>query len=248
MKKIFLKDIDEQSFFHFTNKRNLLSIEKNGLIPKIGQNAYGIEKTPKIFFVKGKLAILQLCDVWLKWMMNNTFNLKDLYGYYHNVSLDKRKKAIEEWCAEFLSKTYLQDEEKLKYVFNIAYEKMTKGIYLVLSLEENKHFKYNDIDEAKERVLKGKKENPIDYLYMKEMYGDFSNLDSLQMEPWNMHTISNTKINKECISQLISSNCKEDMLSIVKEIYKTYQDKVHFDILTLFMEYVDYLTLSRKMV
>ena len=76
---MLLKDIDDlNSFFHFTNKSNLKNINLYGLIPRIGINANNIEATKKVFFSKGKTAVLELCDVWLKWMMNNAFGPKDL--------------------------------------------------------------------------------------------------------------------------------------------------------------------------
>lgn len=49
-----IQDIDIQfSFFHYTNKNNIDSIDKNGLVPKIGDSATGIEKTKKYFLLLG---------------------------------------------------------------------------------------------------------------------------------------------------------------------------------------------------
>lgn len=63
MKKysININDINS-NYFHFTSKNNIGSIEKNGLIPKIGKNAKYIEKTEKVFFVEGLDNILILFD------------------------------------------------------------------------------------------------------------------------------------------------------------------------------------------
>jgi hypothetical protein len=40
---------DEKCFIHYTNISNLKFIEKEGLIPKIGDNSLFLEKTPKVF-------------------------------------------------------------------------------------------------------------------------------------------------------------------------------------------------------
>lgn len=37
------------NYFHFTDKKNLESIQSKGLIPNIGSNAKNIEKTKKYF-------------------------------------------------------------------------------------------------------------------------------------------------------------------------------------------------------
>lgn len=47
MENIKIKDLSEiniyNSFFHYTNEKNIASIAKDGLIPKIGDSATGIE-------------------------------------------------------------------------------------------------------------------------------------------------------------------------------------------------------------
>lgn len=54
MKRVILEELDkENTFFHFTRKENIKSIEQNGLMSTKGQNAKNVEITPKIFFQKG---------------------------------------------------------------------------------------------------------------------------------------------------------------------------------------------------
>ena len=71
-KDLIVKDISQidlkHSFFHYTNKQNLDTILKNGLEPRIGENALYVEKTPKIFFAEGEKGIVTIMDVWLKWL------------------------------------------------------------------------------------------------------------------------------------------------------------------------------------
>lgn len=52
------------------------------------------------------------------------------------------------------------------------------------------------------------------------MYGYFSDVDSLVMDQWNMHTKANKGVEKEKISQVVSSTGAEDGLSIVQEMYE----------------------------
>ena len=69
---IISRDISQidlsQTFFHYTNMKNLKTILKNGLEPRIGENSLYVEKTPKVFFVEGEKGIITIMDVWLKWL------------------------------------------------------------------------------------------------------------------------------------------------------------------------------------
>ena len=65
---ITLLDCNE-AFLHYTNKNNLDSIFKGGLIPAIGNNSKNIELNKKIFFTKGFDNTLILIDSWIKWLI-----------------------------------------------------------------------------------------------------------------------------------------------------------------------------------
>lgn len=216
MKQVVLEELDkENTFFHFTKKENMKSIEQNGLIATKGQNAKNVEITPKIFFSKGIEGILELTDVWIKWMMNNAYSMKNLYGFYNTLSKQQIIEKVNAWDKEFRNKSYLEEK-----VFNIVYQKMKQGIYLALELEEEIDFDHQDIDENKEKSLQLKRKgNIINYLYTKEMYESYSNVDSIKMEKWNMHTKIYKNIDKEKISQIITKSGQEDILSIIKVIY-----------------------------
>lgn len=74
-----IQDVDTQfSFFHYTNKNNIQSIDENGLIPKIGDSATGIELTEKIFFAIGTKGVFSIFDSWIKWLIAK--RLTDLPG------------------------------------------------------------------------------------------------------------------------------------------------------------------------
>ena len=64
MKTINLEEIDaEKVFLHYTAGKNLPSIEREGLLPKIGANSKYIERTEKIFFCVGTDGFLMIMDV-----------------------------------------------------------------------------------------------------------------------------------------------------------------------------------------
>ena len=82
LKNIKIKDIQDIdtkfSFFHYTNKNNIESIDINGLLPKIGNSATGIEKSEKIFFAIGVNGVFSIFDSWIRWLIAK--RLTDLPG------------------------------------------------------------------------------------------------------------------------------------------------------------------------
>ncbi len=80
MKKINLdaENLDDL-YFHYTNKSNIVGIEKKGLLPKIGKNSKYIEFRRKIFFSKGEKPTLKIIDIWIKWL-NSSNGIGLLYG------------------------------------------------------------------------------------------------------------------------------------------------------------------------
>lgn len=239
MKKVALDELDdEMSFFHFSPAEQKESIEYFGLLAQIGHNAKGVEDSPKVFFSKGKVGVLEASDVWIKWMMHNYFGMKDKYGFYQEKTIEGRKTAIEEWNNEFLNREYLKDTEKLEKVFELVYQGLQRTVYYKLDLVEGIDFDYQDIDEAKMRALRRKQQgNEIDYIYQKEMYGNFSDVESPIMDSWNMHTKPYKEIEKEKISQVVTSNGKTDGFSIIQEVYETKGKNRKWDVLDKFMAY-----------
>ena len=239
IKTVVLNDSLRESFFHFTGEENLINIQEIGLQPRIGMNSNGLEKTSKIFFSKGFDGLLQNLDVWIKYKFHRAFNEVDGYGFYKGKTIEERKRLVEEWEKEFLSKDYLKDDEKKEKVFEKIYKGIKTQKYLLLDLEKEIDFKYNDIDEIKEYNLEEKnKGNSTRYLYAKEMYGNYSNVDSNIVDKWNMHTLPNYGVAKEKISKVITKDGKDDALSILQYIYINYRNKEDkYDILDDFMTY-----------
>lgn len=242
MDKVKLSDIDfEDSFFHFTHVDSLDTIEQVGLGPRIGKNSDGVEDTEKVFFSKGYEGVVELFDVWIKWLMNKSYSDINLYNFYEDMDIEERKRLQSIWAEEFLSRDYLQDEEKKRWIYDIIYKGMHRHRYLTLDLCEGLDYSVNDIDENKRRNLKKKELGNISpYLFEKEMYGSFSNPDSEVMDKWNMHTFVGQGVSKEKIKQIIATNGDEDILSILLEVYNKYKRAFpnrQFDILDNFIHY-----------
>ncbi len=192
---IIIKDISEidlkHSFFHYTNKQNLNTIIKNGLEPRIGENSLHIEKTPKVFFVEGEKGIITIMDVWLKWLTGkiNTGKFKYWFGTTIYMKIPFCIKSIPN---NMVRKALLSKEKRYQ-----AYQKMKEildnSIFLILDLEEDIDFDYNDIDEVKNTYY----ESFLELLYPKS-----SNLKDIKMEYWNMHTYSNKIIDSKKIALL----------------------------------------------
>lgn len=238
MEQVYLDELDtENSFFHFTNINGLQNISENGLRATIGINSNGVEDTEKVFFSKGKRGLLQISDVWIKWMMNNAFEMKDMYGFQQGQTTDDRKQNISEWSQEFLSRSYLNDETKKKLIFEFVYNKMKNATYLSLDLEDGYHYTHDDIDENKVRNINNRASNESAFLFQQEMYGSYSDSTSPTMDIWNMHTKSGVGIEPSLIKQIKTRNNQTDLFSIIEETYRTYHTDDHLDILPAFIEY-----------
>lgn len=240
MEKVMLNELDpENTFFHFSPEKEGEFVEKEGLVAKIGKNSeVGGEKIPKVFFSKGVNGVLEACEVWIKWMMNNAYNINDRYGFYHGKSLEERELLVEKWNQKFLNREYLIDYDNQKDVFELVYQGLQRQVYYKLDLEEGIDFDYEDVDELKVMAQKKKEANDFSsYIYQKEMYGSYSNMDSVIMDSWNMHTKSYHSIDREKISQVVDSSGKKDGLSIVQEIYEIYGKEKNWDILDRFITY-----------
>ena len=263
IEKINISDMDyetlEKMFFHYTLKANYYSINENGLHAVIGVNSQGIDKKPSIFFSGGVEAVLQTWDVWLKWRMNRLNNPlwqgKTVEEVNHIQEMFKTGQATSEqyyemkkWTEEYLSGQYKEDPEKLQELYEYQIAELSHSIYLSLPLKEGRDFVKDQIDHKKENNFQNK-DNPNSktYGFFKEMYGNYTDYSSTTADKWNMQTIPGKKlvINSDEITQLVTGDGKEDVLSIVNEFYKMYKENVpeekqsKFDLLDSFMKYAN---------
>lgn len=246
MDKIKLDEIDlKNSFFHFTDALNIDSISKYGLLPALGKNSKLFESTRKIYFSKGTDGVLKICDVWLKWLMGVMDEVNNSNQYKGQELYETTRKS----ARKFQSKEYLKDEAKKIDSFEKMFCDMTRRRYLILKLRDEIDFSYNDIDEIKENYLKIERNDMIslNYEYMKEFYGSYSNIDNLTVETWNMHTYIGRNILPSQITQLITEDNKEDALSLLFQIYdKSKSIDIDFDLLDDFIEWAKQRTPQEK--
>lgn len=217
VKNITIKDIQEIdiqfSFFHYTNKNNIESIDKNGLLPKIGDSATGIEISEKIFFAIGPKGVFSIFDSWIKWLIAK--RLTDLPGqkadipFYRFCTFIMRLPLIH-YLVAFVVNLVVWFEFKFK-PFKIKSFKIMKDIldnscFLILDLKEEVDFSYKDIDEVKAQRFNRK--------LLKTLYAKQNKMSSKKMDYWNMHTFSNASIdpNKISLLKLNNSYCCTDIL------------------------------------
>lgn len=196
MKTVSLEELDEKNcFLHYTPKKNLPSIEKEGLLPKIGPNSKYIERTEKIFFCVGTEGFLTIMDVWLKWLAVQTNVPKWFYRFgcwwLRNKYTPKIFSTIYIKSFQNMSITKRNSRKVLKKILN-------ESVILVLNLEEGKDFSYEDIDEAKDAYEINSA--------IKFMYPDKERARDNKIEYWNMHTFSGKKIPVTKISLLKVEN------------------------------------------
>lgn len=214
-----IKDIDIQfAFFHYTNSGNIQSIDKNGLIPKIGNSATGIELTEKIFFAIGPKGVFAIFDSWIRWLIAK--RLTDLPGekadipFYRFCTFVMRLPIIHHLIAIIVN-IVVWIEFKCKFMrkksFKIMKNILETSNFLVLDLEENIDFSYKDIDEVKSQCF--------DRKLLKIVYAKQNKMNSKKMDYWNMHTFSNVIIPPTKISLIKvgdSYNCMDILLWMLK--------------------------------
>ena len=203
---ITLLDCNEV-FLHYTNKNNLDSIFKDGLIPTIGNNSKNIELNKKIFFTKGFDNTLILMDSWIKWLVlrpKSDFIYKCGYIYMTN-------KIFPRFVVDLIFKNSIENNSKINYACKKLDDILENSVFLKLNLIEKIDFNYNDIDEVKKQPFSRKQ---LNYIYS---YGNDSN--DITMELWNMHTIVDKIIEKEKL-EIVSINNSYSAKKIVMYLVK----------------------------
>lgn len=222
VKNITIKDIQDIdthfSFFHYTNKNNIENIDKNGLISKIGDSATGIEMTEKIFFAIGTKGVFSIFDSWIRWLIAK--RLTDLPGekadipFYRFCTFLMRLPLIHHLVAVIVNFVVWLEFKcnffKIKS-FQIMKNILENSCFLVLDLEEDVDFSYQDIDEVKAQKFNRK--------LLKTVYAKQNKMNSKKMDYWNMHTFSNVTISPNKISLIKlndSYNCIDILLWMIK--------------------------------
>ena len=216
---INIKDISQinmnKTFFHYTNKNNLNTIIKNGLEPRIGKNSLYVEKSKKVFFSQGGNGVLTLMDVWLRWLTAKCGISNQIYylgTFYMRMPLCIKS------IPNYIVNKSLKNKNKHIKVFNQLKNILDNSVFLILDLEENVDFDYNDLDEVKDTYYES---------FLKLLYPSVSDLKDKKMEYWNMHTYSNKVIDSskilllkdkdECSASKILKQLIDDNILYVKQ-------------------------------
>lgn len=218
------KDILEidlnHSFFHYTSRQNLDSIFENGLEPRIGENSMYVEKTPKIFFVEGEKGIITIMDVWLRWLTGKLTTSKFKYWFGTTIYM-KIPFCIKSIPVNMVKKS-LKSQEKRFLTYKKMKSILENSVFLILDLEENIDFDYNDIDDVKNTYYES---------FLKLLYPQNSNLKDKRVEYWNLQTYPNKVISPEKISLLKvnnSINSNDILIYIIERNIEYIKDNHEF--------------------
>lgn len=226
-----LKDI-ESNYFHFTQKNNLKSIKKSGLIPRKGSHAKYIEKTEKVFFVEGLDNLLILFDCWI----NVYYYMPKISFIYTLGSHFLRQK----WFPQFIADVYFGVLKKTKIhkerAFKVFDQMLNESVLLKLDLKENIDFKYNDIDEIKSRNYRKR------HLELMGYSKKYSSLDSNEMDKWNLHCLSDHNISSNKIKLCYINNSVQ-----LRDIFNYIIDNTKLDLKDVCPVLYDYIN-NRKIL
>lgn len=240
LKKCSLHDLDmNHTYFHFTDIAYLEAIREKGLISNIGKHSEGIDEKPSIFFSLGMVATIQGIDVWIKWAMHRMYGEKNQFHIYDELDKIETKLRQSKWATEFINREYLNDDVKKERAFEFISDSLKGKTFLALDLRPGIDFSFDDIDYTKQRALISVENgNTIPYLFMKEMYGNYSDAENTRMDKWNMHTFFDAQVDPNRIRQITDSKGKTDMLHILIELYDKCSSKdCQLDILDDFISY-----------
>lgn len=230
LRRVNLCDLDfDRAYFHFTKTIDLARIEKNNLTPEISASLAMVDSSRRLYFSTGVNGMLKYHDVYLKWMMNNTYGEKNLRKKYDD---DVFKTKMYEWTKEFLSNEYKNDEYKKNIVFTKYYHDMLECTYLVINVSNACDYNKDEYDEVKVKYNLDK--DSTDYLIMKKIYGDYSDFDSKVMESWNMSTFRRRYVMTKDIRVVKLDVLDANVVDILKYVYDNYKD-TKYDLLDDFM-------------
>lgn len=207
--------------YHFTSKFNLSSIKEHGLIPLNGPHSGKADKSTegRIFFAKGAEGILEIFDVWIRWL-----EFMELQAIFLKDNLNS---SFENFCISYIN-DILPKEEIKNIVFKKLKKLMDDSVYLKLDLEEGIDFKCEDVDENKSKYSKA---------LLEKMYAKSSNIEEgdFSMDRWNMHTI-NGKVIEPSKLKIMSLDNDISIFNIVKNLYLNHPD-LDIDYLDDYMNY-----------
>lgn len=223
--ELSLKDINS-NYFHFTKANNINSIKKNGLLPKISFHAQSLEDTKKVFFVEGLDNLLILFDCWI--------NVCEKYPLIPGMfQLGTKIKGKNKLSKLFIN-LYFKWTEINKFHKLIAYKYfdyfLEKYILLNVNIKEEKDFSFNDIDQIKAKGY------DKEFLIKGGYSLKYSDLNSIKMDKWNLHTYTNHGIGSSKL-KICTINNSYNMIDILT--YAINNTKINIkDVCPVLYEYL----------
>lgn len=186
---IDIKDLDKNTYFHYTNINSLENIFHEGLKPAIGENAMGIEQSEKVFFTIGGTNSLILMESWLRWLIAKSITDvpgKKFDGPIYKLATWLIKLKFFQPLTTYITKCELRSNPLKVREYKRLAKILDDSIYLSLDLEYGIDYSLNDIDEVKN--------GNFDRKLLALMYNK-SNINDNRIEYWNMHTFYHKKVN-----------------------------------------------------
>lgn len=218
---IRIDTLNNDTLFHFTKKKNLRYIMKDGLTTSNHEreNETKHDKDmPAIYFSKGFDGLLKTMDVFIRWKYDQ----------------------LAEKLGVSTGGVYVDNELMIK-VFEKIYEEEKNRIYFSLNLIEGEDPLTSDYSSKKMDFKKNiaKQKGYINSPRMIWEWGKYSNLDSEAVEDWNMYThLGDKVISPNNINLICTENGELDALSILFEARKMYSGDFELENLDSFLEYV----------
>ncbi len=196
--KLSLNDINS-NYFHFTRQSNLKSIDSKGLLPKISFHAMSLEDTKKVFFVQGLDNLLILFDCWI--------HVCSKYPLIPGMFSLGTKIMRYKWFPKIVINAYFKYTEYNKLHKLVAYKYfdsfLKNYVLLNITIKEKIDFSFDDIDQIKAKGY------PKEYLIKGGYSPKYSDLETIKMDKWNLHTFSNHGIDSSKLKLCyINESCK----------------------------------------
>lgn len=184
-------------YFHFTKKINLSSIEKNGLVPTKGEHAQYLEKSKKVFFFQGLDNLLILFDCWI-----NVYKKAPLLPEItHKLGVIAMCSKYFPMClVDLYFKTIKNSKRHKNYAYKIFDKLLEECVLLKLDIHEGEDFSLDDIDEIKSSSYRRRHLVELGYS------SAYSDVNSNEMDKWNLHTFSDRKVDNSKIKLCFINN------------------------------------------
>lgn len=211
IKNVEFSDIDfsnKDIILHLTPKEHEEDINKDGLIPQIGENSkdgLGYEKTPKVFFTKELDGSLMYVNKVLN-IISYFIKSKD----YTVLKKTSHKKYVDFLEKETTPNMTEQEETNLACKFTDAF--LNDRIYYMCNLKGCTKNEYDNLSKFQK--------HKIDYLL-----DDIDEQTGVTTHPINnMHTIAGKGIPKEKLSK-VTNKGNDNAKDIVMQLIRTYKEK-----------------------